>query len=122
MAFMALMVLLFGVTLFNAGGTVPGSGMAPAVQSGRAALEIVGVEPLAVAGRAFKAGERVRLAADGRRKTVTANARGRFKVVFPGANACNGLVVVASGSDGSQATVAFAQFSSVHCLEPGANG
>jgi hypothetical protein len=121
-AFIALIVLLFGATLFNAGGTVPGSGMAPAVQSGRAALEIVGVEPVAVAGRAFKAGERVRLTADGRRKTVTASARGSFKVVFLGANVCNGLVVVASGSEGSRATVAFAQLSSVHCLERGANG
>lgn len=122
MAFIALIVFLFGATLFNVGSTVPGSGVAPAAQSGRAALEIVGVEPVAVAGRAFKSGERVRVTAGGRRKTVTASARGSFKVVFTGANVCNGLIVVASGSEGSRATVAFAQLSSVHCLEPGANG
>ncbi len=73
---------------------------------------------MTVAGRAFKPGERVRLSADGRRKTVTAGARGGFKVVFPEANVCNGFVAVARGSKGSRATVTFAQFSNVHCLEP----
>ncbi len=86
--------------------------------TGRASLKIVGIEPVAVAGRAFKPGERVRLTADGRRKTITAGARGGFKVVFPEANVCNGFTAVARGSAGSRAVVTFAQFSNVHCLEP----
>jgi hypothetical protein len=119
MAFLALVVFLMGATLFNAESTVPDSGMTPSVHSGRATLKIVGVEPLTVSGRAFRARERVRLSADGLRKAVTAGNRGGFKVTFPEANVCNGVVVAARGSEGSRATVTFAQFSNVHCLEPG---
>lgn len=89
-----------------------------ATPTGRASLRIVGIDPVTVAGRGFKAKERVRVSADGRRKTVTASARGGFKVVFPEAIACNGFVAVARGSAGSRASVTFAQFSNVHCLEP----
>jgi hypothetical protein len=84
----------------------------------RATLKIVGIDPVAVAGRAFKSGERVRVSADGRHKRVTAGARGGFKVSFPQASACDGLVVVARGSEGSRATVTFGQYSNIHCLEP----
>ena len=69
---------------------------------------------MAVAGRNFKAGERVRLTAEGRRKTVTAGTRGGFKVVFPEANVCNGFAAVARGSEGSRASVTFGQFLNVH--------
>jgi hypothetical protein len=80
----------------------------------RATLEIVRTLPLTVAGQGFKPKERIRVSADGRRKSVTAGARGSFRVAFPAANACNGVVVVAVGSKGSRASVTFAQF----CLEP----
>jgi hypothetical protein len=84
----------------------------------RATLEIVAIEPVAVAGRAFKSGERVRVSADGRHKRVTAGSRGGFRVSFPRARVCEGLVVVARGSEGSRATVTFENFSKIHCLDP----
>jgi hypothetical protein len=117
MALFVLLALLVGAPTLTAG-----SGTAPAKQTGRASLKIVAVEPVAVAGRAFKPGERVRVSADGRRKTITASTRGGFKVVFPEANVCNGFAAVARGSAGSRATVTFAQFSNVHCLEPNTAG
>lgn len=121
MAFVALLLYLLGATLFNVGGTVPGSGLAPAVQTGRAELEILRPEPLTVVGRAFMQREQVRVSVDGKRKSVVAGPRGGFKISFPEANACNGIIVVARGSKGSRASVAFNQFSNVHCLEPGAS-
>jgi hypothetical protein len=116
MALLALLVVLLGLPAMTL--TSESSTNSPAQPAARATLKIVGIDPVAVAGRAFKPGERVRLSADGRRKSVTASARGSFKVFFPVANGCNGLVVVARGSEGSRATVAFANFSNVHCLEP----
>jgi hypothetical protein len=115
-AFLALLFLLLSATLVPS-GSASRDAVAPAAQSGRAGLTIVRTKPVTVVGRAFEAGERVRVTLDGRRKTVTASARGSFTVVFPEANACNGFVVVARGSEGSRASVAFAQFSNVHCLE-----
>jgi hypothetical protein len=81
-------------------------------------VEIVQISPLTVAGRGFKPKERVRLTANGRRKLVTAGRRGTFEVTFPAANTCNGVFVVAVGSKGSRASVTFAQFSDILCLEP----
>lgn len=116
MALLALLALLLGLPAMS---LTSESSTAPAKKpAGQANLRIVQVSPVTVAGRAFKAGERVRITADGRRKSVTAGARGAFKISFPEANACNGVVVVAVGSEGSRATVTFAQFSNVHCLEP----
>ena len=117
MAFLALLVVLLGLpamTLTSAGVT-----SAPAQPASRASVKIVDIDRVAVAGRAFKPGERVRLWADGLRKSVTATSRGSFQAVFPAASVCNGLVVVARGSEGSRASVAFANLSNVHCLEPG---
>lgn len=84
----------------------------------RPALKIAAVKPVTVIGQGFLPGERVRVTAAGYRRTVTAGARGGFGVVFAQANACNGFVAVARGSEGSRASVAFANFSNVHCLEP----
>ena len=117
MAFVALLAVVIALPTMTA--AADGSVTAPAANpTGRASLKIVGIDPVAIAGRNFKAGERVRVTAEGRRKTVAAGARGGFKVVFPEANACNGFTAVARGAEGSRATVTFAQFSNVHCLEP----
>jgi hypothetical protein len=121
MALIALILFLFSATLVPAGGTVVESS-AVASQTSRAALKVVRAQPLTVAGRGFRAGERVTVKADGLTRSVTAGARGGFTVTFPEANTCNGVVVVARGSKGSRATVAFAQFSNVHCLEPNPAG
>jgi hypothetical protein len=109
---MALLVLLALVV------GLPGTSPASEQTAPRATLEIVGIEPVAVAGRGFKSGERVRVSADGRRKLVTAGALGGFRVLFLRASACDGLVVVARGAQGSRATVTFENLSNVHCLEP----
>jgi hypothetical protein len=112
MALLALLAILVG---FSATTVTPETTTHPA---DRATLRIVRIQPLAVSGRAFKAGERVRVSANGRHRTVIAGSRGGFKVVFPAANACNGVVVVARGSEGSRASVVFANVSNVHCLAP----
>jgi hypothetical protein len=118
-----LVLLLVAVAILTMASTAAGSDTAPPTKpTGRAGLNIVETDPVTLAGRAFKARERVRLSVDGRRKSVTASARGSFRVVFPEANACNGFVAVARGSAGSHASVAFAQFSNVHCLEPSSAG
>jgi hypothetical protein len=109
---MALLVLLALVV------GLPGTSPASELTAWRATLKIVGIEPVAVAGRGFKSGEWVRVSADGRRKRVTAGARGGFRVLFPRASACDGLVVVARGSQGSRATVTFENLLNVHCVEP----
>jgi hypothetical protein len=98
--------------------TLPVASATPANTTGRAAVEIVQISPLTVAGRGFKPKERVRVTANGGRKSVTAGRRGRFEVALPAANTCNGVFVVAVGSKGSRASVTFAQFSDILCLEP----
>lgn len=120
MALLALLAILVGVSATTLTADGPSGGALRKVDpSTRASLRVVSIKPVAVTGRAFKPGELVRLSAAGKRKSVTAGPRGGFKAVFPGVNACNGFVVVARGSEGSRATVTFAQFSNVHCLEPG---
>jgi hypothetical protein len=120
MALIALILFLFSATLEPAGGArVVESGT---TQANRASLKVVRAQPLTVAGRGFRAAERVRVTADGRSRSATAGARGGFAVTFPEANTCNGVLVVARGSKGSRATVTFAQFSNVHCLEPNPAG
>jgi hypothetical protein len=110
-------VLLLAVLALSA-LTLPAASATPASTTGRAAVEIVQISPITVAGRGFKPKERIRVTANGRRKFVTAGRRGRFEVAFPAANACNGVLVVAVGSKGSRASVAFSQLSNIHCLEP----
>jgi hypothetical protein len=113
MALLALFAILALPAL-----TLPAASATPASTTGRAAVEIVQISPLMVAGRGFKPKERIRVTANGRRKLVSADRRGRFDVAFPEANACNGVFVVALGSKGSRASVTFAQFSDILCLEP----
>jgi hypothetical protein len=105
---LALLAVLLAIPAMTgpAGGAVP----TPAGNTAaRATLEIVLDSPLTVAGQGFKPKERIRVSANGRRN---------FEVAFRAANVCNGVVVVAVGSKGSRASVTFAQFSDVHCLEP----
>jgi hypothetical protein len=110
-------VLLLSVLALSA-LTLPAASATPAGTTGRAAVKIVQISPLTVGGRGFKPKERIRVSADGRRKFVTAGTRGGIRVAFPAANVCNGVVVVAVGSKGSRASVAFSQLSNIHCLEP----
>lgn len=65
-------------------------------------LTVMGTEPLGVSGRGFKASERVVVSTSGRRKSVTANAAGRFVVRFSGLRCALGPIR-AVGSQGSRA-------------------
>ena len=81
----------------------------PAESTRRPSLALADEAPLVVAGRGFKAGERVRVVASparGRyRKTVSVNSRGRFTVRFASADAsCGPLFVAAVGTEGSRAS------------------
>jgi hypothetical protein len=122
MALIALILFLFSGTLVPAGARVVESGSFTSPQASRAALTVVRAQPLTVAGRGFRAGERVKLKADGLTRSLTAGARGSFTISFPEANTCNSVLVVARGSKGSRAAVTFGQFSNVHCLEPNPAG
>jgi hypothetical protein len=117
MALLALIAILIGlpaISLASENHTTT----APTSASGRPALMITATDPVTVAGRGFEAGERVSLTGNGRRKSLVAGPRGGFTVVFAKASVCNGFTAVARGSKGSRASVKFAQFSNVHCLEP----
>jgi hypothetical protein len=121
MALIALIAVLIGLPAMTLVSDSRSGGTAGTVApSGRASVMVVGLNPVTVTGRGFKPRELVRVTVEGKRESVTAGPRGGFKVRFPGADSCNGFVVVARGSEGSRASVAFAQFSNVHCLEPGA--
>jgi hypothetical protein len=80
------------------------SSTAPAAGTARPALRIMGLNPLTVGGRSFKAGERVVLSVGPRRRTATATTRGRFLVRFSRGRCISGTVV-AVGSRGSRASV-----------------
>jgi hypothetical protein len=115
MAVFALLAIILGLHVVSPSAE---SGNAPATKPGaRAVLKMVRFQPLTLSGHAFKPGERVRVSADGLRKTVVAGARGGFKVSFRGVSSCGGVVVTAVGSEGSRASLSFA-FNNVHCLEP----
>ncbi len=94
MAFRALIFLVVGLpyTLFNVGGSTPGTGTGDVLQgmpaTGRATLSIKSMRPLVVAGRGFKRGERVRVSGAGT-KNVTAT-HGAFSVRL-GSGALRGL-------------------------------
>jgi hypothetical protein len=75
----------------------------------RPRLSLADEAPLVVAGRGFKARERVRVVASvargAYRKTVLASRRGRFTVRFASADAsCGPVYVAAYGRDGSRAS------------------
>jgi hypothetical protein len=79
--------------------------------SDRPTLKLTQAKPLTLAGSQFVAQERVRVtvSADGQRamKRVTAGRRGVFVASFPSLefDRCNGLLVTAMGSHGSQAAL-----------------
>ena len=117
MALLALITMFIGLPAISLASESPTT-TAPASPSARPTLMIAATDPVTVAGRGFKPDERVSLTGNGRRKSIVAGPRGGFTVVFPAANVCNGFTAVARGSKGSRASVKFAQFSNVHCLEP----
>jgi hypothetical protein len=77
---------------------------APAAQSARPKLTITSMNPLKVAGRGFKARERVVLSVGQRRRAVTTDTRGRFTARL-GRAMCSGGTISAVGSKGSRAAV-----------------
>jgi hypothetical protein len=70
-------------------------------------LRMVSESPFVVAGRGFKAGERVKVVAaavNGKlRKTLSASSRGRFTATF--ATSCGPFFVTAVGREGSRAAL-----------------
>ena len=113
MAVLGLIAMLLGLP---ATSLAPESGTkASPSSSARPTLTLVRIEPLTVAGRGFKRGERVSVSANTRRKVVVAGMNGGFTISFRGISC--GAVIVARGSEGSRASLAF-NFSNVHCLEP----
>jgi hypothetical protein len=129
MLLLALFLGLFfvsGQTLFNTGGSVPGTGMGTVVQAppatktptapGRAMLSIRPSVPVTtIVGTGFKSGELVRVTGVPTAPRVRASAQGRFTIRLRSVNPCNGLTVVAVGNKGSRAAVNYSQ---VYCAVP----
>jgi hypothetical protein len=88
------------------------TGCATAASSGRAdasrpSVNLVALAPVIVRGAGFKSHERVTvsvLAGRRRRKTITANAAGRFQLAFTTLrlDACAGISISALGNRGSR--------------------
>jgi hypothetical protein len=113
MLFLALLVYFASMTLFNAGGSAPETGLgevqqAPAANS-TARLTIRRVIPTTIiAGTGFRSGEVVRLTGVPVRQ-VQASAKGTFRVRFS-SDPCSSLTITATGSKGSRAAVNYSQF------------
>jgi hypothetical protein len=128
MLLLALFLGLFfvsGQTLFNVGGSVPGTGMGSVVQAppatktptarGRATLMVRPTIPRTiVTGAGFKSGELVRLTGIPVRQ-VRASAQGRFTIRLRSVDPCQGLTVTAVGNKGSRAAVNYSQ---LYCAVP----
>lgn len=121
---MVLFALFFGLflapyTLFNLGGTIPGSGMGdvvtkPAPPRGTATLTLKTLQPVAtIVGTGFRPGESIRLLGVTTRR-VRASSAGRFTVRIR-ADPCNGFSISAVGSKGSRASLNYSQ---LHCVDP----
>ena len=120
MILLALLVFLAGMTVFNVGGAVPGTGPGDVVQGAPAArstaqLAIKRVRPITIiAGTGFKSGELVRFSGVNA-KQVRASAKGTFTLRLRNANPCNGFSVTAVGNKGSRAGVNYSQ---LYCAAP----
>jgi hypothetical protein len=68
-------------------------------------LRIARTTPITVQGRHFHASELVRLRSGSRFARAKANGSGYFVITIPGADRCNTVRVVATGSAGSYAIV-----------------
>ncbi|MGH3080681.1 MAG: hypothetical protein ACRDNH_06035 [Gaiellaceae bacterium] len=109
MLLIGLVVALIAVGL----GSQQTEQITPAV-GGRATLTIMDLQPLAVSGRGFKPNERVVVTTASARKTVMANAAGRFVVRFAGLRCVAGSIR-AAGSKGSRAVT---QPPKILCVAP----
>jgi hypothetical protein len=89
--------------------TLLGSSASGAQTRGKATLKLTGGAPLTVRGTQFAPAERVRVAVvgEGLVRRVTASGQGVFVVRFANMSydRCNGLIVLAVGSDGSRAVL-----------------
>jgi hypothetical protein len=101
MRYAIVIALAAGLALL--GSAANGAGDA----TGKATLKLTRGAPLTVRGTHFVPGERVRLVVSSERQTtrrVTANGAGAFTAQFPLAyDRCNGLIILAVGSEGSRA-------------------
>jgi hypothetical protein len=87
-----------------------------APSTGRASIMFTSLRPLTIAGRGFKAEERVSVRVSGEgSKRVVASRRGAFVVRFPYQGNCPSLSVIAVGSKGSRASL---NISHLLCVEP----
>jgi hypothetical protein len=99
----------------------------PAAAASNESLRLVDRASLELAGRGFEAGERVRVRVDiaGERtvRRVRASRAGLFRAAFPGLNfdPCIGMTAVATGSQGSRASLKRAPRECPPPLQPGAD-
>jgi hypothetical protein len=127
MALVALVALVVAFPLFTFAGAEaepvpqavpPTSAPLPkgAPSTGRASIMFTSLRPLTIAGRGFKAEERVSVRVSGEgSKRVVASRRGAFVVRFPYQGNCPSLSVIAVGSKGSRASL---NISHLLCVEP----
>jgi hypothetical protein len=124
MLFLALIFGLFffsGQAVFDAGGSVPQSGLSDVLQSpktpapaSRARLTIKHAGIVTIfAGSGFKPNELVRLTGSVTRR-VQASSRGAFVVRTRTTDPCADLSLTAVGSKGSRTSI---QISQLHCVD-----
>jgi hypothetical protein len=107
-------VLLIGVVVALVALGIGAPDETQALAAARPTLTVMATEPLGVSGRGFKAGERVIVSTSGKRRSVTANAAGRFVVRFSGLRCALGPIR-AVGSKGSRAVT---QPLKILCVHP----
>jgi hypothetical protein len=127
MALVALVVLVVALPLFTSGGgeAEPTPQAVPSTSTplpkgapsyGRASITFTSLRPFTIAGRGFKAGERVSVRVSGAgSKRIFASRRGAFLVRFPYQGNCPSVSIIAVGSKGSRASL---NISHLLCVEP----
>lgn len=110
---MVILVLVATLVAFSAGASPEADAKAK-----RPSLKVTVVQPFTLAGRGFKARERIRISADASRKSLRATATGGFVARLVAVDPCNAFAIVAVGNRGSRASLAYHPSWRVHCAAP----
>jgi hypothetical protein len=108
-----ILVLTAILVAFSAGAAGP-----QADAKTRPSLKVTLVQPFTLAGKGFKARERIRISADASRKSVRATATGGFVARLVAVDPCNAFAILAVGSRGSRASLAYHPTWRLHCAAP----
>ena len=109
-----ILVLTAILVAFSAGAAGPEAD----AKAKRPSLKVTLVQPFTLAGRGFKARERIRISADANRKSLRATATGGFVARLVAVDPCNAFAILAVGNRGSRASLSYHPSWRVHCAAP----